>query len=75
MPEKENRKDAIGADTMSSEERLEEELCRFFDVGTLEDKPNIIVSARKASGDIDPDAAQGAWCYRAECSQRVRLPR
>jgi HTH-type transcriptional regulator/antitoxin HigA len=47
-------------------EGLERELCRFFDVDSLDDTPQISAVARKTSGAVALSPTQRAWCFRAK---------
>lgn len=52
-------------------QELEQELCRFFGVASLDEEPKISVATRRANGDEQLSPAQRAWCFRAKQLARV----
>lgn len=51
-------------DTQNVDE-LEQELCRFFDVASLDQEPRINAAARKTFKTGELNSVQRAWCFRA----------
>ena len=51
--------------TTQTAEELEQELKRFFRIGSLDDIPALFVNARKSAPSEDLTPIQHAWCYRA----------
>jgi len=47
-------------------EELQEELCRFYGVRSLDREPELAGSFRKTAADEPMNAAQRAWCFRAK---------
>jgi HTH-type transcriptional regulator/antitoxin HigA len=45
---------------------LERELCRFYDVPTLDTQPTISAAARQSATSTTLNPAQRAWCFRAK---------
>jgi HTH-type transcriptional regulator/antitoxin HigA len=46
-------------------EELERELCRFFNVETIEQEPQITVATKRSISTEPLNPAQRAWCFRA----------
>ena len=49
-----------------SNNEQEELLCRFFEIDSLEQEPQINVATRKSSGSKKLTSEQKAWCFRAK---------
>jgi len=51
---------------VTSNEEQEKVLCRFFEINSLNEEPQINVATRKPTGAQDLTAEQKAWCFRAK---------
>ncbi|MGB2809934.1 MAG: helix-turn-helix domain-containing protein [Sedimentisphaerales bacterium] len=49
----------------TSAEEQEKALCRFFEISSLNEEPQINVITRKSTGTQSLSASQKAWCFRA----------
>ncbi len=58
-------------DPAASAEEQERILCRFFEVGSLDEEPRISVATRKSARSTPLKPSQKAWCFRAKQLARI----
>jgi HTH-type transcriptional regulator/antitoxin HigA len=59
----------IRAATNASE--IEAELCRFFEIGSIDQEPRILVATKRSLASDPLTPSQRAWCFRARQLARV----
>ena len=51
---------------VESLDELEAEVCSFLEIGTVHEKPKLLIAARRAQEDGGPSVSQTAWAFRAK---------